>query len=62
MVRNNDPGVLHSITIPGLENRLIHVPAGEEVAFTVKVPNSGSFEYVCPQHAPKMKGGIVVVD
>ncbi len=62
VVRNNDPGVLHSITIPGIHDRLVHVPAGQEVAFTVRVPDSGSFEYVCPQHAPEMKGGIVVME
>jgi hypothetical protein len=25
-----------------------------------RVPEGGSFQYVCPQHAPRMQGRIVV--
>lgn len=62
VIRNDDPGVLHSITIPGLMDRVLHVPSGGQASFTVTVPASGGFEYVCPQHAPKMKGRIVIHD
>ena len=52
--------VLHSITIPGIDSEVRHVMWGEEIAVEFVVPESGSFEYVCPRHAPKMKGRIVV--
>jgi plastocyanin len=61
VVRNTDSGVMHSITIPGLDSEVRHIAWGEEVVFEVTVPEGGSFSYVCPQHAPKMQGKIVVV-
>lgn len=61
VVRNTDPGVLHSITIPGLDSEVRNIAWGEQVTFEVTVPEGGSFSYVCPQHAPKMQGKIVVV-
>jgi len=60
VIRNNDPGVLHSITIPGVDPTIRHIPWGEEVSFEVTIPDEGRFEYLCPQHAPKMKGEILV--
>ena len=33
VVRNNDPGVLHSITLPGVDSTVRHIRWGEEVAF-----------------------------
>jgi plastocyanin len=60
VVRNTDPGVLHSITIPGVDDTVRHVSWGETIRFEVNVPEEGDFEYVCPQHAPEMKGRIVV--
>ena len=62
VVRNTDPGVLHSITLPGIDDEVRHVRWGEEIAFEVTIPERGSFQYVCPQHAPKMQGRIVVAD
>ena len=61
VVRNTDPGVLHAITIPGLDSEVRHIAWGEEVAFEVTAPRGGTFSYICPQHAPKMQGKIVVV-
>jgi len=60
VVRNNDPGVEHSIAIPelGIERR--DVSPGEEVAFVVDAPERGVIDYVCPQHLPLMQGKIVV--
>ena len=60
VVRNNDPGVLHSITIPGVDSTIRHIRFGEEVTFEVTIPQEGNFEYICPQHAPKMMGRIRV--
>ena len=57
---NNDPGILHSITLPGVDSTVRHIRWGEEVAFEVTIPREGNFEYVCPQHAPRMKGKIRV--
>jgi plastocyanin len=60
VVRNDDPGVEHSIAIPelGIERR--DVGPGEQVAFEVEAPQHGVIDYVCPQHLPLMKGKIVV--
>jgi len=60
VVRNDDPGVLHSITLPGIDSRVRLVRPGEEVSFEVTVPDGGRFEYACPQHLPKMRGRIEV--
>jgi len=62
VVRNTDPGILHSITLPGIDSRVHHVWYGEQVAFEVTMPRSGAFDYTCPQHAPKMRGRIVIED
>ena len=60
VVRNTDPGILHSITLPGIDSRVHHVRYDEQVAFEVTMPRSGAFDYTCPQHAPKMQGRIVI--
>jgi plastocyanin len=60
VVRNTDPGVVHAITIPGLDSQVRTIAWGEQVTFEVTVPPGGTFQYVCPQHAPKMQGTIVV--
>lgn len=60
VVRNTDPGVLHSITLPGIDDQVRHVRWGEEIAFEVTIPEQGKFQYVCPLHAPRMQGQIVV--
>jgi plastocyanin len=60
VVRNTDPGVVHSITIPGLMEDVVRVEYGRQVSFQVTIPESGRFEYICPQHAPRMKGELVV--
>ena len=60
VVRNTDPGVLHSITLPGIDEKVRFVRWGEEIAFEVTVPEQGTFDYVCPQHAPQMQGKIVI--
>ena len=61
IVVNNDPGVLHSITLPGIDDRVYHVGWGEEVELEFTAPQQeGGFEYICPQHMPNMKGRIVV--
>ena len=59
-IRNTDPGILHSITLPGIDSKVRHIAPGKTVEFEVTMPQAGSFEYVCPQHEPKMKGRIVV--
>lgn len=60
VVRNTDPGVLHSFSLPGLDSRVYHVAYGEEVAIDLVAPAAGTYEYTCPQHAPKMRGKLVV--
>ena len=62
IVRNSDPGVLHSITLPGIEDGILHVAYGDEkvIEFTARRP--GTYEYVCPQHLPLMQGKIVVTE
>ena len=60
VVRNTDPGVLHSITLPGIDDRVRFVEYGREITVEFTVPPEGRFDYVCPQHAPKMQGRIVV--
>ena len=59
-VRNTEPGVLHAITIPGIDSQVRHVKYGEQVSFEITMPQGGSYEYICPQPAPKMRGRIVV--
>jgi plastocyanin len=61
VVRNNDPGILHSIALPGIDSTVRTIKWGEEVAFEITVPDGGTWEYVCPQHLPKMRGKIEVV-
>jgi len=56
IVRNHDIGVLHSIRLPGIEDEVRHVPSDDEVVIEFTAPEEGAFEYVCPQHAPKMQG------
>ena len=58
IVRNSDIGVLHSIRLPGIDDTLRHIPWDEEVVIEFTAPEEGAFEYVCPQHAPKMQGRI----
>ena len=60
VVRNSDTGILHSISLPGIDPQVRHVKWGEEISFELTVPEAGAFEYVCPQHLPKMKGRIEI--
>jgi plastocyanin len=60
VVTNTDPGVLHSISIPGIDSKVRHIKYGETVSFEITVPGAGTYEYTCPQHAPKMRGKIVI--
>lgn len=60
VVRNTDTGILHSISLPGIDSQVRHIKWGEEIAFEITAPEAGTWEYVCPQHAPKMKGKIQV--
>lgn len=60
VVRNSDTGILHSISLPGIDPEVRHIKWGEELSFELTVPESGAFEYVCPQHLPKMKGRIEI--
>jgi plastocyanin len=60
VVRNGDPGVLHSISLPGIDSTVRDVLPGQEITFEVTVPDAGRFEYVCPQHMPRMRGSIEV--
>jgi plastocyanin len=60
VVRNTDTGVLHSIRLPGIDDRVYHVRWGEQVEIEFTAPEAGGFEYTCPQHAPKMSGRIVI--
>ena len=58
VVRNTDVGVLHSIRLPGIDDTVHDVPWNGEVSIEFTAPADGTFEYVCPQHAPKMRGAI----
>ncbi len=58
IVRNHDIGVLHSIRLPGIDDTLYHIPWDDQVVIEFTAPDDGSFEYICPQHAPKMQGSI----
>ena len=58
IVRNTDIGVLHSIRLPGIDDTVRHIPWDEQVVIDFTAPEQGVFEYVCPQHAPKMQGRI----
>ncbi len=58
IVRNTDIGVLHSIRLPGIDDTLRHIPWNAEIAIEFTAPEEGAFEYICPQHAPKMQGSI----
>ncbi len=60
VVRNGDPGVLHSISLPGIDSTVRDVLPGQKISFEVTVPDAGRFEYVCPQHMPRMRGSIEV--
>ncbi|NIM00468.1 MAG: hypothetical protein GTN89_06265 [Acidobacteria bacterium] len=56
VVRNHDIGVLHSIRLTGIDDTLYHIPWDDDVAIEFTAPDEGAFEYICPQHAPKMQG------
>jgi len=58
IVRNSDIGVLHSIRLPGIDDAVRHIPWGEQIVIEFTAPEEGVFEYICPQHAPKMQGRI----
>jgi len=58
IVRNTEVGVLHSIRLPGIDDTIRHIPWNEEVSIEFTAPEEGAFEYICPQHAPKMQGRI----
>ncbi len=58
IVRNSDIGVLHSIRLPGIDDVVRHIPWDEQVVIEFTAPEEGVFEYICPQHAPKMQGRI----
>ena len=58
IVRNTDIGVLHSIRLPGIDDTLRHIPWDAEITIEFTAPEEGAFEYICPQHAPKMQGSI----
>ena len=58
IVRNTDIGVLHSIRLPGIDDTLRHIPWDQEIVIEFTAPKEGAFEYICPQHAPKMQGRI----
>jgi plastocyanin len=58
VVRNNDIGVLHSIRLPGIDDTVRHIPWDEQIVIEFTAPDEGAFEYICPQHAPKMQGHI----
>ncbi len=60
IVRNNDPGVEHSIAIPEFGIERVDVAPGEEISFEVSAGRPGVVDYVCPQHMPLMQGKIVV--
>ena len=60
VVKNREPGVLHSITLPGIDSEVRHIEYGQEISFEITVPQGGTYEYICPQHAPKMRGKIVI--
>jgi plastocyanin len=60
VIRNTDPGVVHTITLPGIDDRVHHIDPYEVLTLDVTFADAGTYEYACPQHAPKMKGRIVV--
>ncbi len=60
VVHNTDGGVVHAISIPGIDSQIRQVKFGETISFEITVPQGGTFDYVCPHHAPKMQGKLVV--
>ena len=62
VVKNTDPGIIHSISLPGIDPQVRSVRWGEEVVLEFTAPQSGTYDYVCPQHAPQMAGRLVVVE
>ena len=60
VVVNTDEGVLHSIRLPGIVDEVRHIPWGQRTVIEFTAPESGGFEYTCPQHEPKMRGNIVI--
>ena len=62
IVRNTEPGVVHSIGVPSLGAPVVDVATGEEVVVEFTVDEAGTFDYICPRHLPLMKGTIVVRD
>ncbi len=60
VVRNTDPGVVHSIVLPGLYDRRVDLAYGDEAVIEFTATRAGTFEYICPQHLPRMRGKLVV--
>ena len=59
-IRNDDVGVVHSVTLPGLDSEVKVLAPGESASFEITPSEPGTFEYTCPLHLPLMKGRVVV--
>lgn len=60
VVANRDPGVVHAISVPALDDRVIDIAHGEEAVLEISARAPGEYEYVCTRHYPLMKGRLLV--
>jgi plastocyanin len=61
ILRNEAPGLLHSVVIPAWNVELDAIRAGETSEVTFVVPQTpGGFEYHCGPHPNRMHGRILV--
>ncbi len=61
VIRNEDPGILHSLAIQGVELGLSRpLRYGQSEVLTFTAPEEGRIEYFCTEHPEMMRGEIIV--
>jgi plastocyanin len=62
VLRNEDPGMTHDLTLPGLGARTPQLrQSGTSAELTVRMPETpGELDYLCSSHARSMRGVIDV--
>lgn len=62
VIRNEDPGMKHDLTIPELGLRSAVIETGETTVLSFRVPKNAFLTYLCSFHPVSMKGVFSVDD
>ena len=61
VLRNEDRGILHDLSVPGLGAAVDPIGWNQSAAVTIDVPGTpGTYEYRCRPHMMMMRGQIIV--